>query len=146
MGTLHHTSSLSKEREQVERILDMVGLGHVGDSLGRSLSIGDRKRLELAKVLATRPRVVLLDEVLGSLIPAEVASILDLLRKLRHEGLAIVLIEHNMSALMTVSDRILVVNQGREICRGVPSEVSRDPGVLEAHLGKDFASVEAKTC
>ena len=141
MGTLHHTSSLKAGRAQADEILEMVGLRHLAETLGRSLSIGDRKRLELAKVLAARPRVLLLDEVLGGLIPAEVAAVLDLLRKLRDDGIAIVLIEHNMSAVMKISDCILVLHNGKEICKGPPRVVSRDPHVLEAYLGKDFQTV-----
>lgn len=143
MGTLLHTASLKDGRRQAEEILETVGLSSRRNSLGRSLPIGDRKRLELAKALATRPKVLLLDEVMGGLIPVEVASLIRLLNQLKAKGMATILIEHNMSAVMKVSDRILVLHHGSEISRGTPAEVSRDPVVLEAYLGENFNATGA---
>jgi branched-chain amino acid transport system ATP-binding protein len=143
MGALLRSKSIGEARDAARRILFDVGLERLDGQLARGLPIGDRKRLELAKALATQPRVLLLDEVMGGLNPTEVIRIIELLRKLRDRGLAIVLIEHNMSAVMTLSDRLIVLHHGCEISRGPPSQVSRDPAVLAAYLGEDFQQVGA---
>jgi ABC-type branched-subunit amino acid transport system ATPase component len=110
------------------------------------LSIGDRKRLEMAKALATRPKVLLLDEVMGGLIPAEVKRMIAFIQGLRDRGLTVVVIEHHMSAVMQLSDHILVLQNGQPIATGTPHEVSRNPIVLTAYLGPNFAVAGAEAC
>jgi branched-chain amino acid transport system ATP-binding protein len=138
MGAMLRARTVAAAREQALQVLERVGMAARPGAMARTLSIGDRKRLELAKALATGPRVLLLDEVMGGLIPAEVKLTLALLRKLAAEGVAVVLIEHNMQAIMTVSDRILVLHHGEPIAEGTPATVSRDPAVLAAYLGQDY--------
>jgi ABC-type branched-subunit amino acid transport system ATPase component len=122
---------------QVLSDLDMSGLGDV--SAGQ-LPIGDRKRLEMAKVLATSPRALLLDEVMGGLIPIEVKKMIGFIQRLKERGIAVVVIEHHMSAVMQLSDHILVLQNGEPIATGSPAEITRDPIVLSAYLGANFAA------
>lgn len=138
MGALMRSRSLREAREKAQQVLRIVGLAEAAGGLARTLSIGDRKRLELAKALATDPKVLLLDEVMGGLIPIEVQRVMTLIRTLRDRGLVVVLIEHNMHAAMNLSDRILVLHHGEKISEGAPQEVSRDPVVLQAYLGEGF--------
>lgn len=138
MGAMLHAPSVAAARESALRVLERVGMAARAGALARTLPIGDRKRLELAKALATVPKVLLLDEVMSGLIPSEVQLTLALLRKLAAEGVAVVLIEHNMQAIMSVSDRILVLHHGEPIAEGTPAAISRQPVVLSAYLGLDY--------
>jgi ABC-type branched-subunit amino acid transport system ATPase component len=138
MGALMRARSLGEARKKAQEVLHTVGLGVAAQALARTLSIGDRKRLELAKALATDPKMLLLDEVMGGLIPIEVQRMMSLIRALRDKGLAVILIEHNMHAAMNLSDRIIVLHHGEKIAEGPPQEISRDPAVLSAYLGEGF--------
>jgi branched-chain amino acid transport system ATP-binding protein len=114
-----------------------VGLSRWRDSRSSGLPTAALKRLELARALATRPRVLLLDEVLAGLVPAERAPVLDLLETLRTEdGITLVFVEHIMAAVMRLSDTVLVLDRGRVLATGTPDEVTRDPRVVEAYLGE----------
>lgn len=138
MGAMLRESSIRAARERALQVLDRVGMSAKANSMARTLSIGDRKRLELSRALATGPNVLLLDEVMGGLIPSEVNLTLILLRKLAAEGVAVVLIEHNMQAIMSVSDHILVLHHGQPIAQGKPAAIARDPSVCAAYLGEDY--------
>ncbi len=138
MGGLLRARNVEEARASATDVLEMIGLASVASAPARTLPIGDRKRLELAKALATSPKVLLLDEVMGGLIPAGVQRLIALIRGLRDRGLAIVLIEHNMSAIMQLSDRILVLHHGEKIAEGTPQSISRDPAVVKAYLGENF--------
>jgi branched-chain amino acid transport system ATP-binding protein len=136
IGALLRTADRKEAREQSRVIIERLGLGKVGHVLAKNLTVQDRKRLELARALATRPTMILLDEVMAGLTPTEIDQSLRLLRKLREEGVTILIIEHVMRAIMNISDRIVVLDYGKKIAEGGPKEIAHNPSVVEAYLGK----------
>lgn len=113
-----------------------VGLADVGAKPASSLPLGMRKRLEVGRAMAVRPRLLLLDEVLGGLNPEEMSSMVELIRSLRAEGMAVCMVEHVMAVIMTLCDRIYVLHHGAVIAHGTPGEISRNEAVLTAYLGE----------
>jgi branched-chain amino acid transport system ATP-binding protein len=118
-------------------VLQRVGLAEDAGTDPKSLTLARRKRLEVARALATQPKLLLLDEVLAGLNPVEVQEELPLIRQLRDEGITVFIIEHIMAALMSVSDRVLVMDQGELIAAGSPAQVTADSRVIEAYLGEE---------
>jgi len=126
----------SVAREKAEEVLEFVGLADKAHLPAKVLNVQEKKRLELARALAAEPRVLLLDEVLAGLTPAEVGQLLELLRRTRDEkGVTILMIEHVMHAVMNIAERIVVLHNGRKIAEGTPEEVANNPDVITAYLG-----------
>jgi len=136
IGAMLHNSNRHDAMAEAEKIIERVGLRRVAHHLAKNLTVQDRKRLELARTLATRPSLLLLDECMAGLTPAELDQTLNLLRQFRTEGLSMLVIEHVMQAVMDISDRVIVLDYGKVICRGRPETIVCDPKVIEAYLGK----------
>ncbi len=135
VGALCRTSSLRAAREVAMEQLRVVGMEHKAGALAGGLPIGERKKLEVARVLATRPKLLLLDEVMGGLNPAESEEIIRLILDIKGHGITQMVIEHDMKAIMRISDRIVVLNSGEKLAEGSPEETVRNPEVIAAYLG-----------
>lgn len=126
---------LHRARDVAREVAESVGLGDRLDALASALTTAGKKRLELARALSSRPRVLLLDEVLAGLNPTETEGMIKTVRRIREGGVAILMIEHIMRAIMSLSDRIVVLNVGRKLAEGTPHEVANNPDVIAAYLG-----------
>ncbi len=127
-----------KPRKRAGEIVERLGLGAKRDRPASSLTLPDRKRLEVARALATRPKLLLLDEVMAGLTPTECDQMVEVFRELnRSDGLTIVLIEHVMRAVMALAQQVVVLHHGEIIARGAPEDVVRNPAVLECYLGEE---------
>jgi len=126
---------LHRAQDVAREVADSVGLGNRLDTLASALTTAGKKRLELARALSSRPRVLLLDEVLAGLNPTETEGMIQTVRRIREGGVAILMIEHIMRAIMSLSDRIVVLNVGRKLAEGTPHEVANNPDVIAAYLG-----------
>ncbi len=138
LGAFMHTSD-SREAEAIARqVAELTELTASLDTEARSLTIGGLKRLEMARALATRPRILLLDEVMAGLNPADVERAIRIVRRIRDTGVSVLFIEHLMQATMALSDKVMVINVGAVLMEGTPQEVVNDPRVIEAYLGKEY--------
>jgi len=137
VGALERHNRVARARAKAEEIIELVGLSHRRDVSGEHLNLPELKRMELARALATEPKLLLLDEVMAGLNPVENARVIDIVRKLNDRvGITVIVIEHVMKAIMTLSHRIFVLNQGRLIAQGAPEVVTNDPEVIKSYLGE----------
>ena len=139
VGVMQHTADMRRARGSALEALDFVGLLDKRRAYANVLSTGQRKRLEMARAMATRPRYLLLDEVTGGVDQRSIPGLIDLVRRLREEGVTIILIEHNMQVLMSLADRVLALHLGAKIAEGTPDEIQGNPRVIESYLGAAYA-------
>jgi branched-chain amino acid transport system ATP-binding protein len=138
MGALLRHPDLADAAVRASAVLARVGLEARAETPAGSLTTIDQRRLEVARALATEPTLILLDETMAGLNPTEVGEAIRLIASLRDQGLTVVVVEHVMRAVMTLSDRILVLDQGSKIAEGAPQEIAENPRVIQAYLGKEY--------
>jgi branched-chain amino acid transport system permease protein len=143
LGAFLHTPVRAEAEAIAREVAELTDLTALLDTEARSLTVGGMKRLEVARALATRPSALLLDEVMAGLNPADIARAIQMVRRIRDSGVAVLMIEHMMQATMALSDRIIVINAGRMLKEGAPSEVVNDPQVIQAYLGKGYLDAQA---
>ncbi len=139
VGAYLHTPDRKEAMHRAEAISDLVGMKSILDQTAAGLTVAGRKRLELARALATQPKLLLLDEVMAGLNPTEVTEIVGVVRRIRDSGVTVFLIEHVMQAVMSLSERVYVLSYGKIIASGSPNEVAANPVVVEAYLGRGAA-------
>lgn len=136
-------SRTAAARQYAMETLKMVGLEHKANRMASELSLGDQKRLELARALATVPELILLDEICGGLNQSETRVMLNLILRIREQGTTIMYVEHDMKAIMSVCDRVTVLNFGQKLAEGRPEEIQNNEAVIEAYLGKSGSAPRA---
>ena len=139
VGVMQHNSRMKDARVEAKRYLEFVGLQDKYHVYAHGLSTGQRKRLELARAMASRPKLLLMDEVTGGVDQKTVPELVKLIEKLRKEGITVILIEHNMQVLMSLADRVLALHLGQQIAYGSPKQIQADKNVIESYLGASYA-------
>jgi branched-chain amino acid transport system ATP-binding protein len=139
VGSFATTNKRDVAEEKALQVLEALNFADKKDHRAGELTIADRKRLEIARALATEPQLLLLDEVMAGLRPSEVDEMVALIKQLRDSGITIFVIEHIMRAIMALSDRIVVIQFGKKIAEGVPAQIASDENVIKAYLGEDYA-------
>jgi branched-chain amino acid transport system ATP-binding protein len=139
VGAFAITDKTSEARERALGVLEYLNFEDRKDTRAGNLTIADRKRLEIARALATEPKLLLLDEVMAGLRPSEVDDMVSIIRRLREQGVTIFVIEHIMRAIMALSDRVVVIQFGQKIAEGLPQQVAADENVIKAYLGEEYA-------
>ncbi len=137
LGLPRDRAERRRTRQVSEELLGWVGIAEKRFLMPSELPYGDQRRLEIARALSTEPRLIMLDEPSAGMVPGEARGLMDLIGKLKERGLTILLIEHNMSVVMSISDRIVVLNFGEKIAEGPPGEIRKNPDVIEAYLGAE---------
>jgi branched-chain amino acid transport system ATP-binding protein len=135
VGAFLRTAHANEARAGALAVIEDVGLGPFADSPARSLGTPGRKRLEIARALATQPKVLLLDEAMAGLMPSDIQRAIALIRKIHASGITIVIVEHIIEVIVSLANRVIVLQQGREIAQGTPAEITSNPVVIEAYLG-----------
>ena len=138
VGSFATCDRLGEAEDKALKVLQFLGLNDKKDTRAGNLTIADRKRLEVARALATEPKLLLLDEVMAGLRPSEVDEVVEMIRMIRSSGVTILLIEHIMRAIMALSEHIVVIQFGKKIAEGTPDQVACDPNVIKAYLGDDY--------
>jgi branched-chain amino acid transport system ATP-binding protein len=138
VGSFATTDKLAVAREKALQVLRSLHFEDKKNMRAGNLTIADRKRLEIARALATEPKLLLLDEVMAGLRPSEVDEMVQVIHQLRQDGMTVFVIEHIMRAIMALSDRIVVIHFGKKIAEGAPDEVARDENVIKAYLGEEY--------
>ncbi|MHB0885939.1 MAG: ABC transporter ATP-binding protein [Bacillota bacterium] len=138
IGAFLHTSDPRHALREAMAVLELTGLADKKDFLGANLTIADRKRLEVARALATRPKLLLLDEVMAGLTTTEMKEAVELVKKINAQGVTLLIVEHVMEAIMPISHRILVLDSGKKIAEGEPRAIVSDPRVIQAYLGEKY--------
>lgn len=140
VGAYCHAKSTAEACEVAWEALEMVEFAGRADTVASELTVSDRKRLELARALATRPRLLLVDEVMAGLNPTEKTRLLEDLQKIRARGIALVVVEHDMKAVMSLCERVVLMHRGEKLVEGTPEQVARDPRAIAAYLGEEYAT------
>jgi branched-chain amino acid transport system ATP-binding protein len=143
IGALTRVPTVRAARSAAEGVIATCGLGPQVAARAKALPLGLRKRLEVARALATKPRLLLLDEVMAGLNPSELLGMIDLIRRLHADGLTVIVIEHVMAAMMRLARRIVVLHHGERIAEGPPSAIASDRRVIDAYLGEEFVLAQA---
>jgi len=140
VGAFNRRPGVEDARKRAIEICDFLGLSELKDKKAKNLNLADRKRLEIARAMATEPKLVLFDEVMAGLNPTEVIMIIDLVKQIHEMGVTILIIEHVMKVIMELSHRIVVLNYGQIIADGEPEEITRNPEVIKAYLGENAST------
>jgi len=138
MGAFNHHAKSADARVKAMAVMELLGLAERAGELAGNLPVAGRKRVEIAKALATEPELMLLDEVMAGLTPAEMHQMIDTVRRIRETGVTMVIVEHVMPVIMSLCDRIYVLHHGEKIADGTPEEIVANKNVMEAYLGEDF--------
>ncbi len=138
VGAFNRVNSYAEAEKIAKEMIDFVGMTDKTYDIVADLNIGDQRKLEMARALATKPKLLLLDEVMAGLTPTEIEGVIELVKKVRKAGTTILMIEHIMAALMTLSDRVAVLDHGKKIAEGTPTEITSNENVIESYLGKAY--------